>query len=342
VQLLRLATIRLSSPPPTTVSGTPYRASNGVTVTVSQLETPEAVPGAAGPGPTIAWPYEHTQARVMVEVLVDAGAPQVRGDRLLVPPEPRICAEDAISEFADILAVLHQCRRTIRSPNGATVALGPGGTGGDPPSGIHGLLPQVTVRPSARVMPVMEPAALAAATADRSDGLAMLADALFEEAAVGRVRELFRLFERAFARGPSKCIDPLSSFLQSSPRQDASKFDLDEVTAWMHELRPSATHGDRREEYARSADAAPYMARMEAAAYDVLLHKATWHDPSPARRQLINFMSVPGTRNAGSVLLQPGATVMVDWIDPFGIYPIDWERRCTINDPWVWRMPGQT
>jgi len=91
-----------------------------------------------------------------------------------------------------------------------------------------------------------------------------------------------------------------------------------------------------------SEDAAPHMARMEAAAYDVLLRNATWHDPSPARRQLINFMSVPGTRNAGSVLLQPGATVMVDWIDPFGIYPIDWERRCTINDPWVWRMPGQT
>ena len=104
----------------------------------------------------------------------------------------------------------------------------------------------------------------------------------------------------------------------------------------MHEFRPTATHGNRRAEDARSADAAPHMARMEAAAYDVLLHKATWHDPSPARRQPINFMSVPGTGNAGSVvLLQPGATVMVDWIDRFGIYSIDWERRCAINDRWV-------
>lgn len=311
-------------------------------VTVSQVETPEAAPTTAGPGPTIAWPYEHVQTCVMVSVLVDAGAPQVQSDRLLVPQEPRICAERAISEFADILAVLHQCRRTIRSPKGVNVALGPGGTGGDPPTGIHGLLPPVTVRPSARVMPTIEPAALAAATADRSDGLAMLADALFEEAAVGRVRELFRLFERAFAQGPSKCIAPLTSFLRSSPRHDASKFNIDEITAWMHKLRPTATHGDRREEYARSADVAPYMARMEAAAYDVLLHKAKWRHPSSERRQLISFMSVPGIENTGSVLLQPGAMVMTDWIDPFGIYPIDWERRCTIDDSWVWQMPGQT
>lgn len=196
------------------VSDTPYRASNGVMVTLSGVEVPEASPPSGGPNPTITWPDEHTQTRIMVDVLVDAGSPQVRGDRLLVPPEPRTCAEDAISEFADILAVLHQCRRTIRSPNGATVALGPGGTGGIPPPGIHGLLPPVTVRPSARVIPVMKPAALAAATADRPDGLAMLADALFEEAAVGRVRELFRLFERAFARGrhsPSTRFPPFFS-----------------------------------------------------------------------------------------------------------------------------------
>lgn len=340
MQLLRLAVISLSSPPPTSVSGTPYRASNGVTVTVSRLETPEATPAPAGPGPTIAWPYEDTRSRVMVGALVDAGAPQVEGTRLLVPREPRLCAERAISEFADVLAVLHQCRRTIRSPNGATVALGPGGTGGDPPAGTQGLLPPVNVRPSARVMPVIEPTALAAATADRLDGLAMMADALFEDAAVGRVREFFRLFERAFARGPSGCIAPLTSFLQSSPRQDASKFDLDEITAWMQDLRPTATHGDRREEYARSADAAPYMARMEAAAYDVLLHKAAWHDPSSERRQWIRFMSVPGNGDTGSVLLRPGATVMIDWIDPFGSYPIDRERHSKVEDPWVWRMPG--
>lgn len=311
-------------------------------VTLSGVETPEVPPSSGGPGPTIAWPYEHTQTRIMVDVLVDGGPPQIRGNRLLVPPEPRIRAENAISEFADLLAVLHQCRRTIRSPKGATVALGPGGAGGDPPSTIHGLLPTVTVRPSARVMPVMEPAALAAATADRPEGLAMLADALFEEAAVGRVREFFRLFERAFARGPSKCIDPLSSFLQSAPRQDASRYTNEEVAVWMNELRPIATHFDQREEYARSADAAPYMARMEAAAYDVLLHKAAWHDPSSERRQQIRFMSVPGVGNAGPVLLQPGATVMVDWFDPFGIYPIDWERSCNVDAPWVWRMPGQT
>lgn len=80
---------------------------------------------------------------------------------------------------------------------------------------------------------------------------------------------------------------------------------------------------------------------MEYAAYDVLLNKATWRHPSATRRDRQNFMSAPGPHKRGIVLLRPGATMIADWLDPFGVHAIDWESRLQLPDDWVWRMPGQ-
>jgi hypothetical protein len=157
--------------------------------------------------------------------------------------------------------------------------------------------------------------------------------------AIARARELFRLFERAFRRGPSGCVVPLTTFLSTALRHDASLYELDEVAHWLRRLRPEATHGDRRDGYARSADVAPYLSRMEYA-YDVLLNKETWRHPSSARRDQLHFMSAPGPQRA-TLLLRAGATVTVDWLDPFGVYAIDFESRLQLSDDWVWRMPGQ-
>jgi hypothetical protein len=342
VLLLRLATVRLTAPPPRSVASGPHVASNGVAVSISDVRIPVgSVPPVVGPGPTVIWPYEHDQTCVMVQALVDAGPAQVRDGRLLVPAGPRAAAEEAISEFADLLAIVHQCRRSLRSPRPA-VALGPGGTGGGPPLGVAGLVVSGDVRGGARLMPPTEPVELARWAADRPDGVAMLADALSEDSAIGRVRELFRLFERAFRTGPSACVEPLSAFLASAPRHDATAYGADEVREWMERLRPEAVHADRRDAFARAADAAPFLPRMEAAAYDVLLHKATWRDRSPTRRLLVDFMSVPGPASGDPVLLlRAGATIMIDWLDPFGVYPTDWQMTAGLDANWVWRLPGQ-
>lgn len=343
MDLVRLATIRLSAPPPRAVAMTPYAAVNGVIVHVHSTDGTtdgaDLQPGADGN--VVVWPYEHDKVRVAVSATVAADpAPRLDGDRLVVPRGAREAAEAAIGEFSDVLAVTHQCRRALRSPTPA-VALVPGP--GDPPACARasGLAQDWPVRSSARLMPSTDPAQLAHSLRDRPDGVQMLADALAEDSAVARARELFRLFERAFAKGPSGCVGPLSEFLAAGPRHDASVYSREEVAGWMQQLRPLAVHGDRRRAHARSADAAPYIARMEWAAYDVLLHKSVWHGPLPDRRPLLTLAAVPAQDGSGTILLARGAAVAIDHLDAYGVWPVDWEARVQPPDTWIWRLPGQ-
>ena len=192
----------------------------------------------------------------------------------------------ATGEFSDVLAVTHQCRRALRSPTPA-VALVPGP--GDPPACARasGLAQDWPARSSARLMPSTDPAQLAHSLRDRPDGVQMLADALAEDSAVARARKLFRLFERAFAKRPQQ-------------------------------LRPLAVHGDRRPAHARSADAASYIARLEWAAYDVLLHRSAWRGPLPDRRPLLTLAAVPAQDGSGTILLARGAAVAIDHLDAYG------------------------
>jgi hypothetical protein len=290
---------------------------------------------------TFAWPYEHEKVRVAVSATVDAGPPDLVADRLNVPDALRCMAESAIAEYADVLAIAHQCKRAIRSPQPAVALVPCSDDEHDTALGVVGLHHPGGGSTMARVMPPVVPGELAqAAFADRLDGLAMLADSLSENTAIARARELFRLFERAFRRGPSGCVAPLTTFLSTAPRHDASQYALGEVRHWLQQLRPEATHGDRRDSYARSADVAPYLSRMEYAAYDVLLNKATWRHSSATRRHGLYFMSAPGPQGAIQ-LLRASATVTVDWLDPFGVHAIDFESRLQLPDDWVWRMPGQ-
>ncbi len=76
-----------------------------------------------------------------------------------------------------------------------------------------------------RIMPPAMPHVISQdALQDRLDGVALLADSLSEDSAIARARELFRLFERAFRAGPSGCVDPLTSFLQSATTARRLKF----------------------------------------------------------------------------------------------------------------------
>lgn len=341
---MRFATVRLTAPAPLRFPPKTYRSPNGVSVEMGEVDTA----GRSGDqhpetsdGPRVQWPYEHDITRVLLSATTDAGAPILRDGRLLVPKEPRAEAETALSELADMLAVTYQCRRAVRSPM-AACALGPGGSGGDPPVGVAGLFADPLPTSAARMLPLrFDLAALAPLVSGRLDGLGMLADALSETSAVGRVRELFRLFERAFQRGPSSLVAPLYALLADGPRHDASQYTEAEVRRWMEQLRPESVHGDRREQYAREADAAPFLGRMEFAAYDVLLNKAVWRNPSPSRRNRVSFASAPAPDGGGAILLSPDATIGMPWLDAFGVYPRDWEARVTPADGWIWKLPGQ-
>jgi hypothetical protein len=343
MQLVRYATIDLTRPVPQDQPTLTYRATNGVEVAVLDVKglPPSRGPEPAVPTARVVFPYEHDSLRLVVTATADGGTPTALAGRLVVPEAARRAAESAIQELADFLAVAHQCKRTLRSPQPALVLLPAEETERRAFAAFAGLAqPAAAGGAEARVFSAFDPDRLAMFT-DRMEGLAMLADSLSEDTALGRVRELLRLFERAFRRGPADCIDPLTTLLSQAPRHDATQYSKEEVKAWFLVLRPRVVHGDRPANTARSPDVAQYLARVEYAAYDVLLNKATWGHPSATRRNAIALRSAPTADRSGVTVLEPGADIAVNWLDPYGVFPTDWLCRLSPPADAVWKLPGQ-
>ena len=347
MRLLRLATLELNRPAPPRLGRWTFRASNGVEVTTEVIQgaddiTASGIPPAVGEM-TVAWPYERTSARLALIATVDAGTPDFDNDRLIVIPEaPRKLAEAAIVEYGDLLSVTYQCRRIVRSPKPCIGLAGDNESEQSTLSESGGIRAPLLSRPRAVLLPEAAPdSPFGQAVADRLDGLALLADANSEEGPVGQVQNMFRLFERAFARGPKGCVEPLLAFLT------AGSVDLgwsrEELADWFQRLRPEVTHADRREEYARGADVAPYLGRIEYAAYDVLLNKSTWRSVDSGRRDVVALGAGLDHDRETMRLQRPGVTVVVPWIDPFGIFPIDFSFIPQASSSMLLtKMPGYT
>jgi hypothetical protein len=102
------------------------------------------------------------------------------------------------------------------------------------------------------------------------------------------------------------------------------------------------THADRRQVYARAPDVEPHLARIEYAAYDVLLNKATWHTSDSNRRNVIRLAAGIDSDNATLRLQRPDATLVFLWTDPFGLFPVDFSVRVGAERPSLTAMPGYT
>jgi len=343
MKLLRLATIRLRLPAPSELAKWSYESSQGLRVDTMALRVPREIgldePEADG-GPTITWPYEETVTDVGVAVEVDAGPPVVtESGQIAVSIEARRRAEAAILEYADVLAVTYQCRRDLRSPV-PCVAVRPDN---DDEAAVlkqaTGLAAPFLTRPRPRLLPPLGPGSPAIAhLSDRIDGLALLADALSEDNAAGRVRDFFRLFERAFARGPGETGKLLAKFLRGAPPQ--LEYTPAEVDDWFA-LRPLVSHADRRDDYARSPDVEPHIGRIEFAAYDVLFNKETWRKAETGRRTGVELRG--GIDRSGAAFMRDRrVTIVASWLDPFGSFPVDFRAGITMPEPWYSSMPGYT
>jgi hypothetical protein len=154
---------------------------------------------------------------------------------------------------------------------------------------------------------------------DREDGVALLVEALSHDHAMGRFHEFIRLFERAFTRPAKTLTSPLNEFL--SPRFG---YTAAELSRWFEELRDPATHADARTEFLLEADVRPVIDRMEQAAFDVLLNKALWRDPSTDRRDV--WAPTAGSTNprGGAFIVQGTTPVTYGTIlDEYGAFPMD-------------------
>lgn len=341
--LSRAALIELSDPAPLELSRRVFLASNGCTVTVSSIGGAKEMSGSPADGTRVTLPREGDATTVGVSVILGVGPPDLLAGRLLVPSEPRVRAEAAIEEYADLLAVTQQCRRIVRSPMAACVAMAA------VDDAERAAIADVTEWQAdsqtpgvARVLPTLAPHDVQPLFEDRPDAVALLADAVSEPNAAARARELFRLLERAFTKASTPLIDPLTGFLSSHPRQDVLQYDRDEVTHWLTVLRPQTVHGDHKHKsLARSADVQPYLGRLEVAAYDVVLNKRNWQRSDSARRDGQPLLSAVQADRHSVVLMDPAATIRTHWKDSFGKYPTDWTARISLGSEWIWAAPGQ-
>jgi len=250
-----------------------------------------------------------------------------------IPEADRRRAEEVIELLANLYAITTRCQRSISSPHPCVYLIAVD----DDERTWLGERVAVRVNQGGSPNVVSTPdfnSELAAALSDRNDGVALLAEALSHSHPTGKFHEFMRVFERAFALGPYRLIDPLAAFLEPGP----FGYTHQEVLQWI-ELRQPATHADRRAEFVLEADVRPVIDRLEQAAYDVLLNKRDWRNPGVDRRRF--WKPTGGTRGAGQMFIVQGTTPSIRFqiLDSFGTYPLNLNASGVPNLPaeWWWR-----
>ncbi len=333
MELHRFAVIGLSNPTPSRVLMLTYGSPSGIHVSVDEVHGVEAAYEASDPladrGLTVQWPDPASRPAVLFVHSAAVGLPSEldASGRVVVPDQDRRRSEAAIEEFADLLAVAHQCRRTVRSPQ-RSVALVPE-VAGEFGSATELSYGSATKPSGARLLPELCADKLPDATYGRPEGLRLLASALSEESPGGRAREFYRLIEAAFGEALGALKKPLHEFLSTAPH--AMKFTKKETDHWVM-MRGAAMHGDRY--IAPNEAIAPYLERLQWAAYDLVLHKEHWGTKDCARRPGLAILSGPSTD--GSVItFYPSATIPIDFMDPFGVYAVDRRASLSLHGPGV-------
>ena len=155
---------------------------------------------------------------------------------------------------------------------------------------------------------------------DRLDGISLLAEALSQNTALSRFRDLIRLFERAFRTPSGKLGQLLVDFLDKQ-----YGYTLHEITQWL-DLRDRATHADVKpgHKIAYEKDVFQLIGRLQQAAYDVLMNKKTWqtNDIDRVNRWAPDYGS---SSTKGGLFITQGraANITISILDGFGSYPLN-------------------
>jgi hypothetical protein len=274
-----------------------------------------------------------------LSVLMAAGVklryrPKLTSSRfVVVPDDARRAAERALEILVNTVAIAERCGREIASPF-PWVAFEPTDDDArrwlEAAEGIHEL-ERVVDFPSITGLPIgLDDADVMDGFIDRWDGVALLAEAFAHKHPTGRLHELFRVLERAFALPAQKLGSPLVDFLH--PRY---RYKADEVDGWI-KLRGPATHADVRRDFVLEAEVRPTLRRLEQASVDVLVNKANWRGSDSERRDL--WRPTAWTKNEfgeGVAHLGLPGRVESQLLDQFGAYPTDLAGvRTRLPDTW--------
>lgn len=255
------------------------------------------------------------------------------GRFVVVPDDARRGAERALEIVVNTVAIAERCGREIASPF-PWVAFEPTDEAArqwlDTAEGIHEL-ERVVDFPSITGVPIgLYESGVMDGLTDRWDGVALLAEAFAHTHPTGRLHELFRVFERAFALPARKLGPVLATFLH--PRYGYTQ---EEVDAWIS-LRDPATHADVRRDFVLEAEVRPVLRRMEQAAVDVLVNKRTWRTAALDRRELWRPTAWTKSKlGEGVAHIHTPGRVESQLLDQFGAYPTDLARVLTrLPDNW--------
>lgn len=273
------------------------------------------------------WSRELESGGLQIFVVASTGLserPEVNGDGLvIVPEEPLKLTEALIETAANLVAISERCKRSISSPMPSVAFLPEDQETREWLDGTNGILRNHSGGIVSTSGPSIDLDTTLQLSSDRSDGVALLAEALAHEHPTGMFHELVRLFERAFRLSPykRKLVQPLAEFLAGA---DSMNYTPSEVERWIITLRHPATHADSRRSFVLESDVRPVIPRMIQAAYGVLFNKEVWRTPSTQRRDLWRPTSGT-TRESFDIYLVRGTPMRMQLqsFDEVGSYPLD-------------------
>lgn len=255
---------------------------------------------------------------------------------VVIPDRERRVATVALETAANVLSLSFAARRSLSSPNPYIALLA------ETPEeerwlaespGLHRGLDGVA-RQSLRVQLPLDSDAIHSLR-DRWDGVALMAEALSADHATGRFIEFMRVFERAFGLAAGGIAASLSAFLD--PRFG---YHTAEIEHWTMTLRGSAAHADRRRTFVLESDVRPHLARVEQAAWDVLLNKESWRDDLLRRRRSWTPDGGLVTAKGDLVAAQYSTpNLIVELNDRWEEFPLDLESRVRVPANWWPRPP---
>ncbi len=322
MKLHRLAVVELR-PAPAMVSQPPAKVGGVHIELLDHQGVEESAP--SGGGLTLNWGRTHERGvallLVMASIRVEIDPPP-RGEPFPVPDGARQAAEQALSDYSCMLSVLAQSDRAVYSPQ-PYLFLEP--TSERERRWIANTRPPAL--PPLRPGPAQYAPGLATGIdwstqfADRVTGVSLLSSAL-SAGGVGRLHELVRIFENAFALSGERLVQPLLDFLRGYPGWNL-EYSEEEVKHWIKGLRDPATHADLRiaSKVLVDIDVEPHLARIEQAAYDVLFNKEVWHRADTLRRHRWAFAAL--RRPDGGFIVDPGRRAglrFFDDLDHFGAF----------------------
>jgi hypothetical protein len=260
-------------------------------------------------------------------------------DGLRVPLTPRRRAEEAIESTANAVSVAVGRARGIASPYPYVGLMPDSVAEREWLDSTRGFIP-LPFHQIAHVGTPRDLELVGRLGNDRPDGIALLAEALAHTHSTGRFHDLIRVFERAFTLGVPRLPQPMARFLRGARLGYSRR----EIEHWMLNLRNPITHANRPT-FRTEADVRLVTYRMEQAAYDVVLNKAIWADPSTRRRN--RWKPATGTRSASGqdVFIEQGSTgvsLNAQILDGFGTYPLHLRGMLTAPPKGVWwRVAGE-